>query len=651
MYSQAINNKKWIVLCLLSLFIIPLTGCDSDESVPKPTPVKDTTAPTVESFFPAEDLTSNFKVDFEVDMIFSELMNEASLTDEGGVKLLSGVMNFESGKEPKFRKSIIRFEQVPSTSINLVSGAETPVPATRLYLRHVSGRFALDTAYIVMVDDPARDLVEDDPETPEDDRNFVSDSTSLDFTTEKGEWKQARSMPNTAVALVGGNEATQLLDRNQYAPFTVSNKQGDALALWRQESTTPGLNQLWLSRFLVNDRAWRLADIDRLICTDIEQSLCANSERIDTLDGTSILEYHAAINSKGQVAVVWTMSSAPGEFVSVWARIFDGAGWRSATEISAIGVPKTGHADTPQIVIDSEGNVVAVWREHNGAESRIKSNIFKVDANGSIINGSWYALPFFVDANVASSVQTPRLVIGDTGLIMAVWAQNDNQFFRIFNSRLHLSTSDDWSVPARIDQIDPAITEPVAGNSSFPDIAIDPNGDAIAIWLKHDGQRNNVWVNRFVSNWGTTAFRLEGDRQGDAAYPGIQISDDSRALAVWTQRINTINSVQLIGRFFELDRGWLPEAVISENGQIHKPVTRFDREGNAHIIWQEGLTQGRIKTSYYSQLRDLWSSAQEIAANGNHPALTPLFEDGRFLAVWENESDTKYRLNFTRFSE
>jgi len=38
-----------------------------------------------------------------------------------------------------------------------------------------------------------------------------------------------------------------------------------------------------------------------------------------------------------------------------------------------------------------------------------------------------------------------------------------------------------------------------AGGAFSPQIAIDTNGNAIAVWYQSDGARNNIWANRWVA--------------------------------------------------------------------------------------------------------------------------------------------------------
>src|SRR3989344_2468605 len=56
-----------------------------------------------------------------------------------------------------------------------------------------------------------------------------------------------------------------------------------------------------------------------------------------------------------------------------------------------------------------------------------------------------------------------------------------------------------------------------AGNASSPQIAIDGNNNAIAVWNQYDGTRENIWSNRYTAStntWGTAEL-IETDNGGN----------------------------------------------------------------------------------------------------------------------------------------
>ena len=68
------------------------------------------------------------------------------------------------------------------------------------------------------------------------------------------------------------------------------------------------------------------------------------------------------------------------------------------------------------------------------------------------------------------------------------------------------------------------------------------------------------------------------------------------------------------------------------------------------VLWQAGLEYGSIKARYYSKLTNLWDTEESLRF-GSSPSLSTLFEDGRFLAAWFNETNSRYRIESALFSD
>jgi hypothetical protein len=60
-----------------------------------------------------------------------------------------------------------------------------------------------------------------------------------------------------------------------------------------------------------------------------------------------------------------------------------------------------------------------------------------------------------------------------------------------------LDMSQTWTFSTRDGQWGEPVEISNAGNADFPQVALDPNGNAVAVWFQSDGTRFNVWANRF----------------------------------------------------------------------------------------------------------------------------------------------------------
>src|SRR5262245_41584915 len=94
-----------------------------------------------------------------------------------------------------------------------------------------------------------------------------------------------------------------------------------------------------------------------------------------------------------------------------------------------------------------------------------------------------------------------------------------------------------WSTPEAIEN-DP-------GNATGADIAVAPNGNAVALWVQADGPRTNVWARNYTTSSGLGTLQLiETIAGGDAQYPRVGIAANGIAYAIWLQHDGTIPSLR-----------------------------------------------------------------------------------------------------------
>jgi len=65
-------------------------------------------------------------------------------------------------------------------------------------------------------------------------------------------------------------------------------------------------------------------------------------------------------------------------------------------------------------------------------------------------------------------------------------------------------------------------------------IAVDGDGNAISVWVQNDGERYNIWSNRYDVNLGwQTAKLIETDSTGSAWNPIVSVDKGGNAIAIW----------------------------------------------------------------------------------------------------------------------
>ncbi len=173
------------------------------------------------------------------------------------------------------------------------------------------------------------------------------------------------------------------------------------------------------------------------------------------------------------------------------------------------------------------------------------------------------------------------------------------------------------------------------GNNSGPAIAMDANGNAIAVWTQDDGTRHNIWANRYVAGvgWGTAA-PIESD-DGNNLGAGIAMDANGNAIAMWTQQ----NGTQLDAwtNRYTVGVGWGTEAPLKMGDGFNYGYNQaMSANGDAIVVWVKSVgTQNSLWASRYAAGVG-WETAVPIASDNAIPSYPQIAMDanGNAIAVW-----------------
>jgi hypothetical protein len=168
----------------------------------------------------------------------------------------------------------------------------------------------------------------------------------------------------------------------------------------------------------------------------------------------------------------------------------------------------------------------------------------------------------------------PQIAMDANGNAIAVWSQVDNSGpdtpLRIYANRY---SAERWGLPELIG------TPP--GNGWASQIAIDANGNAIAVWWQQDGTTFNIYANRYSGGrWGIAELIEFTDDITIA--PQIAVDANGNAIAVWTQMPGGI-----VANRYSAGRWGLPELIGTPAGNGWAPQIAIDASGNAIVVWQQ----------------------------------------------------------------
>jgi len=165
------------------------------------------------------------------------------------------------------------------------------------------------------------------------------------------------------------------------------------------------------------------------------------------------------------------------------------------------------------------------------------SNI-NVVSNRFTPDTGWSLSPQTLDTETNQAF-TPEIAIDSQGNAFALWRQANATSLHIFSNRFDNGTGL-WETPNILD------TETVS-NLGFPQIRFDRNGNAIAVWaqLSLGDSFDNAWASRYTPGTGwQAAENIETEDLGSAGFPQIDINASGNAISIWIQDDGTTINVQ-----------------------------------------------------------------------------------------------------------
>ena len=367
-----------------------------------------------------------------------------------------------------------------------------------------------------------------------------------------------RVMSNTYTAGVGWGSATQVSAStgDAQSPQILVDSDGDALATWSQMG--PTYTNLWVNLYQAGS-GWGTAGFIEYNDGDVRNPQVALDE------------------AAGNGLIVWEQDTAPGPAPSnVWAIEYSsGSGWGTAELIES----SFGNARVPQVAFDSTGKAIAVWQQYDGsARDDIRANTWSpTDGWGTATE---------IETTDAGSSRAPQLVIDSTDKATVVWSSDDGSRFNIWATTY--TEAGGWTSDVLIETDN-------AGDAYDPQLATDSVGNLVAVWRQHDGVRFNTVANAYSvdSGWGT-AETIES-HDGTAAEPQVAMDGDGNAIAVW-------RSYDIWANTWTPANGWSTAQQIETDaaGMADKPQLGFDPEGNAIAVWMESdATRNNIQSNRF----------------------------------------------------
>jgi hypothetical protein len=328
-----------------------------------------------------------------------------------------------------------------------------------------------------------------------------------------------------------------------------------------------------------------------------------------------------AMNANGKGMTVWQQYD--GAHYSIYARSYSSGTWGTAKLIET----GSGNADSPQVAMDNIGNAVAVWRQYDGAHYSIYTNRYSV--------GAWGTAKLLETSN--GDAQTPQIAMDDLGNAIAVWVQLDN-VYRLSIYASNYTSALGWG-PIKL-------LETSNVDASSPQVTMDGNGNAMTVWEQAGSIYANSYSPRFYppsgigygGTWGTA--KLVEVSTDWAIRPQIAMDKNGIAIAVWAQAGNLYANRYYAGawgtaKLLETSSGW-----------AMNPQIAMDNNGNAVAIWAQA---GSIYANQYSL--GAWGTAKLLETGAKDAFVPQVAMDGygNALTVWQQNDGSHLSIYYNIF--
>lgn len=254
-----------------------------------------------------------------------------------------------------------------------------------------------------------------------------------------------------------------------------------------------------------------------------------------------------ATDSLGNAIAVWSWKSDANIVIQAAGKSLNMA-WTAPVNISRHA--QFGHNTAlPQLTIDNQGNAYVVWQEYSGTRNDIHFASKQFHRSWtSAIKLSNSVTPGLGDVQ-------PKIVVNSLGNLIVVWTNSE---LNVIQSR-ERKVNHNWTIAKNISE---------SGNQvSSPQIAVDQNGNAYAVWSRNDGSNMVIQAsNKSYSGDWTTPVNLSMTGQ-DAILPSLSVNSNGYAIAAWQRFDGAYSIIQTSSLRRSHPKTWLPSVDVTETGE------------------------------------------------------------------------------------
>jgi Fibronectin type III domain len=379
------------------------------------------------------------------------------------------------------------------------------------------------------------------------------------------------------------------------------------------------------------------------------------------------------VNISGNTTVVIQMStdvpegSGPASLVSIPSGIAASpdnirvdVSWETATNATAYNLywdTEEGVDTTDNVVSDLADTTYAHTGLVNGTTYFYVVTAVNDDGESDVStevsatpDGAWQT------AEVIDSEDTdasgPRVAFDASGNAFAVWTEYNN-VAGVYNVWFNRYTAGSGWGTAEIIAAD-------ADSAYGANVAVDPVGNAVAVWIIFDTVDSGyeVWANFFVAGdgWGTPEQISNTSPDEVSVYPvPVGIDDTGNAVVAWPRWDHTGPTFDILANRYVLGSGWEGPVTIQSggSGDLFYADLYMAPSGNAIFVWlkQDPAGNFEVLSSVYTA-GSAWGTAETIKSDSGSAGLVNIAGDssGNAIAAWAQAVDSTYEIAANRYA-
>jgi hypothetical protein len=287
--------------------------------------------------------------------------------------------------------------------------------------------------------------------------------------------------------------------------------------------------------------------------------------------------------------------------------------------------PDGQNASPPLVAMDAEGDSIAVWNRSDGANDRVESR--RISAAG-VVSPVQTISPAGQDSFLTA------LDADDDGDAIATWYYYDGSTFRI-QARQISST----------DALGSSLNLTPSGSQVLGagDVAMDPSGDAIAVYLRFDGVDFRVQERQISAAGvvGSAQYLSKGGAGTGVLETRVATDFDGDAIAIWGRPNTGPSGEEQIQARQVSDSGLVgPVIKLSKTSEgAYQPQIASDADGDAVAVWTQFTSPTTVRSREISSA-GVTGPVQKLGTTGSDYLVGPQVatdNDNDSIAVWVND--------------